>query len=214
MVDNVFAHNSFRNPAIEGGGKAFVANNLIYNYEHRAIQFYGGGGGAPAEATIVGNVALIGPNHSKDALVFLPKKTNPGTLVYMADNRGTAGDEPGDYLLVADEVADQVQLVAEPPLWPDGFAAKDPDEVLATVLETAGARPAERDAVDREIIADIENRTGEIIDAPPPGALESMAPAHRPLAVPDTLHDDPDGDGRTTLDDWLDAFRRDVEHPA
>ncbi|MGI9417580.1 MAG: right-handed parallel beta-helix repeat-containing protein [Geminicoccaceae bacterium] len=214
VVDNVFAHNSFRNPAIEGGGKAFVANNLIYNYEHRAIQFYGGGGGVPAEATIVGNVALIGPNHSKDALVFLPKKTNPGTLVYMADNRGTAGDEPGDYLLVADEVADQVQLVAEPPLWPNGFVVRDPDEVLATILETAGARPAERDAVDREIIADIENRTGEIIDAPPPGALESVAPAHRPLAVPDALHDDPDGDGRTTLDDWLDAFRRDVEHPA
>lgn len=211
VVDNVFAHNSFRNPAIEGGGKAFVANNLIYNYEHRAIQFYGGGGGVPAEATIVGNVALIGPNHSKDALVFLPKKTNPGTLVYLADNRGTAGSEPGDYLLVADEVADHVQVVAEPPLWPDGFVVKDPDEVMATVLETAGARPLERDGIDREIIADIKSRTGEIIDTPPPGALEAQEPTHRPLAVPDGLHEDQDGDGRTTLEEWLDDFRRDVE---
>lgn len=213
VVDNVFAHNSFRSPAIEGGGKAFVANNLIYNYGHRAIQFYGGGGGVPAEATIVGNVALVGPNHSKDALVFLPKKTNPGTRVYLADNRGTAGDQPADYVLIADEIAGEVEITEEPPIWPKGFATKDPDEVMATLLRTAGAWPADRDAIDREIIADIENGTGEIIDTPPAGALDLIEEVRRPLAVPDDPHADPDGDGRTELEAWLDDFRQIVEKP-
>ncbi|MGI9508475.1 MAG: hypothetical protein ACR2QJ_03885 [Geminicoccaceae bacterium] len=212
VVDNIFAHNSFRNPAIEGGGKAFVANNLIYNYEHRAIQFYGGGGGVPAEATIIGNVALRGPNHSKDALVFLPKKTNPGTRIYLADNHGTTGTDPSEYLLVADEVIGHVDVVADPPLWPDGFVVKDSDDVLETVLETAGAWPARRDRVDLAIVADIKNRTGEIIDTPPPGLLQPTEPIRRPLALPDDPHSDADGDGRTAIETWLDSFRHAVEH--
>jgi hypothetical protein len=215
VINNVFAHNSFRNPAIEGGGKAFVANNLIYNYEHRAIQFYGGGGGRPAEATIVGNVAIIGPNHTKDALVFLPKKTNPGTRIFLADNQGTSGTDPDDYLLVAEEVEDHVEVVAEPLLWPDGFVPLPRDQVEESVLNAAGAWPAMRDEIDRELIENVRTGTGEIIDSPPEDALAAAEPVHRPLEdLPEDPHSDPDGDGRTALEEWLAAYRKAVEQPA
>ena len=176
--------NSFRNPAIEGGGKAFVANNLIYNYEHRAIQFYGGGGGRPAEATIVGNVALPGPNHTKDALVFFPKKTNPESKVFLADNKGTASDDPSGYLLVADEVIDHVAVVDQPLLWPEGFEPLPPDQVQETVLQQAGAWPAARDRVDQAVIDDIRKGKGDIIDTPPFDLLSSVETTKRPLDLP------------------------------
>ncbi|MEM8947857.1 MAG: right-handed parallel beta-helix repeat-containing protein [Pseudomonadota bacterium] len=213
VINNIFAHNSFRNPAVSGGSRAFVANNLIYNYKHRAIQFYGGGGGRPVEATIVGNVALVGPDHTKDALVYLPDKVNPGTRIHLADNRGTAGDRPEDYLLIADEVLDHVDVVAEPPLWPDGFVAEASGTVLEAALSRAGAWPAARDPIDQAFIDDIRNGTGEIIDKPPSGVLDHGV-VRRPLDVPDDLQSDPDGDGRTVLEEWLEDFRRLVEAPA
>jgi len=213
VINNVFAHNSFRSPAIEGGGKAFVANNLIYNYEHRAIQFYGGGGGRPAEATIVGNVAKPGPNHTKDALVFFPKKTNPGSKVFLADNQGTAGDEPDDYLLVADEAASHVEVVDNPLLWPDGFEALPHEQVEDVVLSGAGAWPAARDKVDQEVIANIQQGTGKIIDTPPPGVLDVENVVRRPLDLPSDPQADPDGDGQTNLEEWLATFRETVENP-
>ncbi len=214
VINNVFAHNSFRSPAIEGGGKAFVANNLIYNYEHRAIQFYGGGGGRPAEATIVGNVAKPGPNHTKDALVFFPKKTNPGSRIFLADNQGTASKEPSDYLLVAEEAASHVEVVDNPLLWPDGFEALPHERVEEVVLSEAGAWPAARDKVDREVIDNIRQGTGEIIDSPPQGFVDTVNVVRRSLELPSDLHADPDGDGRTILEDWLAAFRESIENPA
>lgn len=213
VINNIFAHNSFRNPAIEGGGKAFVANNLIYNYEHRAIQFYGGGGGRPAEATIVGNIAMPGPNHSKDALVFFPKKTNPDSKVFLADNQGTASEEPAEYLLVAEEVTDNVEIVDAPPLWPEGFEALPHDQVEEVVLRHAGAWPAARDRIDQAVIDDIRQGTGEIIDSPPAGFLDTEETVRRPLDLPQDPQADPDGDGRTGLEEWLATYREAVENP-
>ena len=214
VINNIFAHNSFRNPSVSGGSRAFIANNLIYNYRHRAIQFYGGGGGRPAEATIVGNVALTGPDHTKDALVYLPADTNPGTTIHLGNNQGTASGVPGDYLLVAEEVIDHVKVVDEPPLWPDGFVLRDPGEVEATALATAGAWPAARDPIDQAFIDQIRNGTGEIIDKPPTGALEAIETVRRPLDIPADLQRDPDGNGRTVLEDWLAGYRTLVEGPA
>lgn len=211
VINNIFAHNSFRNPAVEGGGKAFIANNLIYNYEHRAIQFYGGGGGRPAEAVIIGNVAIPGPNHTKDALVFFPNKTNPGSKVFLADNQGTASDKPDDYLLVAEEVAGHVEVVDKPLFWPKGFIALPHDEVKEIVLRKAGAWPGARDVVDQEIVTDIQLGTGEIIDSPPEGLLDRETITQRPLDLPLAPQSDPDGDGQTVLESWLAEHRKTIE---
>ncbi len=216
VINNIFAHNAFRNPAVGGGGRAFIANNLIYNYRHRAVQFYGGGQGRPAVATIVGNVALPGPNHTKDALVFLPANVNPGTAIHLADNQATTSDKPEDYLLVADEAKDHVEVATEPPLWPAGFVPEASGKVLETALRSAGAWPAMRDRIDQAFIDDIRDGTGEIIDKPPLDLLDEET-VRRPLDIPpesDLHHHAADGEARSVLEAWLAEHRRHVENPA
>jgi hypothetical protein len=49
-------------------------------------------------------------------------------------------------------------------VWPQGFQAIDAWRVEAKVLLNAGARPWDRDAVDRRIVQDVRHGTGRVID--------------------------------------------------
>jgi hypothetical protein len=49
-------------------------------------------------------------------------------------------------------------------VWPEGFQAIDARKVQAKVLANAGARPWDRDAVDRRIVQDVIKGTGRVID--------------------------------------------------
>ncbi|HEU0299880.1 MAG TPA: hypothetical protein VFR37_10505, partial [Longimicrobium sp.] len=76
-------------------------------------------------------------------------------------------------------------------------------------------RPADRDAVDRRIVAQARGRTGRIIDAPDPAEWPAAgAPVVRRLALPPRHNADDDGDGYTNLEEWLHALAAEVERPA
>ena len=53
----------------------------------------------------------------------------------------------------------------EKPVWPDGLRPLPPETVVDYVSKHAGARPRDRDEVDKRIIRDLLNRQGRIIDS-------------------------------------------------
>ena len=94
-----------------------------------------------------------------------------------------------------------VNRLAAEPAWPDGLDPLPAAQVIEAVLATVGARPRERDAIDRRIIRDVRERKGRIIDSQEEvGGYPRQEPTRRALEVPE--------DG---LDAWLAGVAADLE---
>ena len=105
--------------------------------------------------------------------------------------------------------------VQEPPLVLPGLEIKPAREVRNWVLATAGARPADRDAVDARVVKQVRDRTGQIIQSQGDvGGWPELERKRRKLTVPDNPSADDDGDGYTNLEEWLHSFSAEVEGKA
>lgn len=212
ILDNLFAHNADRNPEVKGGGTVVVANNVIYNWDPRldatelGLDEY-----LPGEATlasVVGNLYLRGPDmpagetaHAVETLAAIPE----GTRLYLADNRA-------EDLVLFRNNADFDPLVDQPPIWLDGYTPRPVDEVESSVLAAAGARPRDRDAVDRRIVDSVAQRGGRIIDSQTEvGGWPELPVNRRELTIPSNPHNDDDGDGYTRLEEWIHAKAAAIE---
>jgi hypothetical protein len=71
------------------------------------------------------------------------------------------------------------------------------------VLGSAGARPLDRDPVDRRVITQVTSRTGNIIDSPSQvGGYPSLAVNYRALTLPANPNS-VTASGYTNLELWL-----------
>ena len=78
---------------------------------------------------------------------------------------GQTAPSPGiTFIRVIGTDDNKCRRVDAPPLWPDAFEAIPAVDVRAHVLRNAGARPWDRDAIDRRIIEEVRSGTGKIID--------------------------------------------------
>jgi Pectate lyase len=187
---SLFAHNRERNPRLKGGVRAVIANNVIYNWGSACIGVGVRGNDEmlePAEAVIVANTAIAGPDSRGKVFV---KAVDPGARVFL---RGNVTKLP----LAGDGV---VQLAA-PPSWaprvPDGAA--DAERVLRTV----GSRPARRDPIDARIVQSVTRGDGRIIDSQEEvGGYPVRAATARALEVPV---------GAAARRKWLRQLAEDVE---
>jgi len=163
VQENLFAHNTFRNPVIDGGAHAVVVNNLIYN-SINAVHFYEKPGAGPAIASLVGNVVWAGVDTSMTSPMTLGT-LNPDTQIYLDANLDRDVDA---FSTTGDDFANLGfdPLVSEPPIWPEGMVALDASDVPAHVTSTAGARPWDRDATDLRIISEVNNATGATVSIP------------------------------------------------
>jgi hypothetical protein len=174
---NLYLSNDDRNPFFKGGARGAVVNNLIHNPGRRVMQYalnpgeWEGHAWQRGSMAIVGNVARRGPSTAKE-IAFLEAF---GPLdVHLRDNRFL--DAAGTALPVAvlrrdrakgliPHAADsEVQEVKTPPSWPGGLTARPADETPAWVLANAGARPWDRDAVDRRLLEEARAGGGKIIN--------------------------------------------------
>jgi hypothetical protein len=95
-------------------------------------------------------------------------------------------------------------------------------QVEVYVTANVGARPLDRDAVDRRIIHEMATRTGSVPNNPSekagPGTSDDgfpiLAVNRRPLTVPANPHARADGVGRTRIEAWLETFARQLESPS
>lgn len=178
VIGNLYLSNNARNPLFKGGARGIVVNNLIHNPGGSAISF----GLVPEEWTghpwergqmaIVGNVIRRGPSSpaSLAPIRFGSSWGTPDCDAFVHDNLFLDREgRPVPYTLAVEarkglDRSGEFRLVSEPPLWPRNLKALPATAVVDAVLADVGARPWDRDAVDRRLVEEARTGAGRIID--------------------------------------------------
>lgn len=199
IIGNLFAHNDRRNPYFKSAASGIVVNNVIYNPGSSAVQLgyiedeWRGTGITPVNPRIsaVGNVLYYGRDtHTDLALVAYQGDA------YLEDNLVFNSD--GEPMWLTRGVINRLE---KKPSWPAGLKPLPAEEVTDYVVANAGARPKDRDEVDKRIIKDFLNRKGRIIDSQEQvGGYPEQTMTRRPLDVPDG-----------NVQEWLDRFEAEVQ---
>ena len=165
IVGNLYASNRDRNPLAKAGVHAIVANNWIANPGRAAIHH-----GAvakewtphefiPSRLAVVGNVMESGPDSATNLALFSNSRRSPLEL-FMADNLAFRHDGQEAPLTSGEFTRLEMR-----PFWPASLTALPAARVKEHVRQSAGARPWDRDDVDRRIVQAAVERKGKIIDS-------------------------------------------------
>ena len=184
IVGNLFAHNGMRNPYFKAHSTGVIVNNLIYNPVRVAIQLYYSKSEwknaryepENCRVSIVGNVLYAGKNtNEKMALVAAMGDA------FMKDN--LAFDAEGMALPLT---YGNINILSEKPVWPTDLMPLPADEVVGYITGHVGARPKERDVVDKRIIQDFLDKKGQILDSQDEvGGYPKHKATYRKLDVPE-----------------------------
>jgi len=162
----LYAHNRERNPRVKGGATAIVRDSVMYNWGSACVGVGARGNEkmlTPAEVTLVGNVAIAGPDTRGRVFV---KGVDPGGRVWLRDNRIVGAALTDDRVVVVENVSTRVP---------------SPERVL----RSAGSRPARRDPIDARIVQSVIDGNGKIIDSQEEvGGYPVRAATSRALVVP------------------------------
>ncbi len=171
IVGNLYAHNNERNPMFKGGTQGMVVNNLIYNPGQRAVHYnlvaaeWDGHAYQDGRLSLVGNVMRGGPDTPQSAVFFM--FGGSGWLdLHLHDN--VAVDRIGQPLPMQGRYSTApagVRALKVAPALPFGVRPIASKDVQDAVIANAGARPWDRDDIDRRILADTIEGRGEIIDS-------------------------------------------------
>jgi hypothetical protein len=191
IVGNLFAHNAMRNPYFKAHSTGVIVNNLIYNPGKVAIQLYYSKSEwknaryepENCRVSIVGNVLYAGKNtNEKMALVAAMGDA------FMKDNLAFGAEGMALPLTYGD-----INILSEKPVWPTDFMPLPVNEVVGYIAGHVGARPKERDAVDKRIIQDFHDKKGQILDSQDEvGGYPKHKATYRKLDVP-----------QENIDSWL-----------
>lgn len=171
ILENLYADNVERNPQIKGGSWTTIVNNYIYNPGVTAIHYHLNDAlwkGRPrlvGKSTIVGNVLRHGPDTL--ANLALVRFVGQGDLeLYTEDN--LAVDRTGRPVPIVYEdnrYGGKIRPQTDRFYWPAGLQPRPAATVQASVLQNAGARPWDRDEIDRRIVRQSADGTGKVIDS-------------------------------------------------
>jgi len=170
IVGNLYAHNYERNPLFKGGARGQVLNNLIYDPGQRAMHYnliaeeWLGHPYSTGQMVMRGNVMRAGP--STETLAFF-MVGGSGDVDYVLDDNlvvdriGRPLPELGRYTTAPLRLT---PLKTAPPL-PFGVRLLPSAQVQDAVIADVGARPWDRDDIDRRILANAIEGRGKIIDS-------------------------------------------------
>ena len=195
VIGNLLASNVERGPRIESGSSV-VVNNVIYNIGSSVYMAIGTSAGS-SSVSAVGNAFIDGPNTPSGVMpIEVRSDASSGTKVYASDNIGSK--------TILTNHASFNPVASSPPIWPSWLTVLPSSSVESSVLAHAGARPADRDAVDARIVNEVRTRTGHIIDSQKEvGGWPNLAVNHRTFNIPTNPNGDDDGDGYTNIEEVL-----------
>ena len=171
---NLFAHNNQRNPLINSniGAKYEHVNNVFYNYGDFASVF-NGMGSDPLRINHIGNLYLPGTN---SRLNRWEVGVQPGssTLVFVEDNIGPhrTNNNEDQFAIVGSDI----NFVEQAPrsfqqITPFSMSAfpittQAIESIFDNVVGDVGATLPRQDSIDRRIIQEVSDRSGNIINDP------------------------------------------------
>ena len=230
FVNNLLAHIVERNP-LSRATELVLVNNVVYDRGHMDIDLQGEDGRV-SETSVVGNVFLRGPSFSRPTKPIFVRTSGsysllPGSRVYVHDNR--APDSGSTYselvTLTGGNVIPNLMTQTSVPVWNSGLVARQTAQnvVYSYVLDHAGARPTDRDSVDKRVVLDVRKRTGKIINCVSPngttrcsanaGGWPSYAQNRRTLTLPSNQASIA-SNGYSNLENWLNSMSRSVSGTA
>jgi hypothetical protein len=155
----------------KGGARGAFVNNYIFDPGKRAIHYnlwahewedhpYQTG-----RLALVGNVLKGGPSTDRAIALFMLGGEGDVEL-YQADNMAVDGDgKPLPMFARYRNASGKVIDVDKSAAMPAAIAPLASSAVSEAVLAHAGARPWDRDAVDRRLIDEVRSGSGHIIDS-------------------------------------------------
>jgi|SoiMethySBSTD1v2_1073268.scaffolds.fasta_scaffold124984_3 hypothetical protein len=227
MVGNLLAHQVERNPLSRARELVFT-NNLVYD---RVTMDYDGQTDhyRTTKTSLVGNVFLQGPSYERPTKpVFLRTAGTyvlPSTArVYLADNYAPDSGSSVSQLVTYNGGHVITGMVTSTlPTWNTGLTAQKTasNNVYNRVLQYAGARPADRDSVDKRIVKSVKERTGGIINCVVNNGTARCARGHaggwpwygqhsRKLTLPSNPSTVA-SNGYTNLENWLHTMDQSVQ---
>lgn len=164
IIGNLYISNNARNPLFKGGARGAVVNNLIHNPGRMAMAYalvaseWKGHEWQRGMMVVTGNVARQGASTAAN-LGFL---TARGPCdIHFDDNQYF--DSAGKPLPAEKATGDDLRMLDKPPFWPPRLKARPAAETADWVLTNVGARPWDRDAIDRRLIREAKTGAGKII---------------------------------------------------
>jgi pectate lyase len=215
MVGNLFAHLAERNPLSRASELVYV-NNLVYDRSTLDLDIQGDNG-TVVKGTILHNVFIRGPSYSRDTTPI--KIHTRGALSVGAGSKFyQSGNYHYDYvrelLSVTGSMLPGLLTTVSYPVWNGGLPMYNTanDAVYNRVLEFAGARPKDRDSVDKRIVQQVKNRSGAVINCVAAngtsrcnrnaGSWPYLASNRRSITLPSN-QDKISTNGYTNLENWL-----------
>ena len=182
IIGNLYAHNANRNPYFKAFTTGVIVNNLIYNPGSRAIQLSFADGEwenvdiipQNARVSVVGNVMIHGSD-TRSGLALVSSKGD----AYLEDN--IAQDRTGAAVPLT---SGNIRILNEKPIW-GNITPLPASAVIDHVVESAGARPKDRDEIDQRIIREFLAREGRMINSQQEvGGYPQINMVRRPLDIP------------------------------
>jgi hypothetical protein len=199
-------------------------NNLVYDRATMDVDLQSQNGRV-TKSSVASNVFLRGPSFSRDTRpVFVHTSGTyaliAGSRVYTTDNYAPESTSGLIALAGGDLLSNLLQTLSIP-VWNSGLVAIDTasNAVYYSVLKLAGARPADRDSVDKRIVQDVRARTGRVINCVSAngttrctknaGGWPSLAQNRRTLTLPANPGSTA-SNGYTNLENWLHSMDRNL----
>jgi pectate lyase len=216
MIGNLFAHIVERNPLSRASEFVFV-NNLVYDRGTMDVDLQSQDG-IITKSSVVGNVFLRGPSFSRNTLPIYVRTSGslalfPGSRVYTKDNYAPESTN-GLISLTGGDIISNLMQTADVAVWNNGLTARATanNAVYNRVLSYAGARPTDRDTVDKRVVQSVKSRNGQVINcvasdgttrcSKNAGGWPSYAQNRRTLTLPSNPNTVA-SNGYTNLENWL-----------
>ncbi len=192
VYGNLFAHNHQRNIQVGDPSSRNIeeVNNVIYNWGSTAADTYG-------DLNVIGNLFIAGENTTGPSIQTRSKQAR----LYASDNIGA--------------VWRQGSIPTQEPVTSSGIPESrimHSSEVFDYIIKNAGARPSDRDDVDKRIIHEVKTRTGVFKNSVAeaggwPDLGQHIRSVNREIPgagpIPSKPKADSDGDGYTDVEEWM-----------
>jgi pectate lyase len=227
FTGNLLAHIVARNP-LSRATEFVMVNNLVYDREEMDLDLQSENGRV-SKSSVVGNVFMRGPSYSRITHPIYVHTTGTyklpsGSRVYVYDNREpNYGGSSYSQLVTLNggDIVSGLMTTSNVPVWNSGLEViKSANSAVYTkVLSFAGARPTDRDSVDKRIVLNVKKGEGSVINCVASdgstrckkngGGWPSYAYNRRTLTLPSNPSSIA-SNGYSNLENWLNTQDRSI----